>query len=134
MRMSIGTIGFLILVIFFVVRPMVRAARGRGLSFGGSLDLSGTPARGILLAVAPTGTRVGTNQESRQVTIDIEIPGQPPYEVRTMATFPTCLRGDVLPGATVELRVHPNNRSAMVRIVGPGVGFGVTQLNVPGAS
>jgi hypothetical protein len=126
MRMSIGAIGFLILVILFVVRPMVRAARGMG--------LGGTPARGILLAVASTGTRAGTNQESRRVTIDIEVPGQPPYEVSTVATFPTCLRGDVLPGATVELRVHPRNRNAPVSIVGPGVGFGVTQLNVPGAS
>ena len=124
--MSIGAIGFLILVILFVVRPMVRAARGMG--------LGGTPARGILLAVASTGTRAGNNQESRQVTIDIEIPGQPPYEARTVATFPTCLRGDVLPGATVELRVNPSNRNAPVSIVGPGVGFGVTQLNVPGAS
>jgi hypothetical protein len=134
MRMSIGAIVFLILVIFFVVRPMVRAARGTGLSFGGSLGLGGTPARGILLAVSSTGNRVGTNLESRQVTIDIEIPGQPPYEVRTVAMFPTSLRGDVLPGATVELRVHPSDRTARVSIVGPGVGFGVTQLNVPGAS
>lgn len=134
MRMSIGAIGFLILVIFFVVRPMVRAARGTGLSFGSSLDLGGTPARGILLAVAATGTKSGTNFESRQVTIDIEVPGQPPYEVRTLARFPTCLRADVLPGATVELRVHLKNRNAPVSIVGPGVGFGVTQLNVPGAS
>jgi hypothetical protein len=134
MRMSIGAIGFLILVIWFVVRPMVRAARGTGLGFGGSLDLAGTPARGILLAVAPIGNRVGTNQESRLVTIDIEIPGQPPYEVRTLARFPTCLRGDVLPGATVELRVHPRSRTEPVRIVGPGVGFGVTQLNAPGNS
>ncbi len=134
MRMSIGTIGFLILVIWFVVRPMVRSARGMGQSFGGSLGLGGTPARGILLAVDSTGTRAGTNQESRRVTIDIEVPGQPPYEVRTVATFPTCLRGDVLPGATVELRVNPKNHNAPVSIVGPGVGFGVTQLNVPGAS
>ena len=134
MRMSIGAIVFLILVIFFVVRPMVRAARGAGMSFGGSLGLDGTPARGILLAVAPTGTRVGTNYESRLVTIDIEVPGQPPYEVRTLARFPTSLRADVLPGATVELRVNPKSRTAPVSIVGPGVGFGVTQLNVPGAS
>jgi hypothetical protein len=134
MRMSIGAIGFLILVIFFVVRPMVRAARSTGQGFGDSLGLGGTAARGILLAVASTGAKAGTNRESRRVTIDIEIPGQPPYEVRTVATFPTCLRGDVLPGATVELRVHPRNRNAPVSIVGPGVGFGVTQLNVPGAS
>ena len=132
--MSIVTLGFLILVIFLVVRPMVRAARGTGQGFGGSLGMGGTPARGILLAVSSTGTRVGTNQESRQVTIDIEVPGQPPYEVRTVARFPTCLRGDVLPGATVELRVNPRSRTAPVSIVGPGVGFAVTQLNVPGAS
>lgn len=131
--MSIITIGFLILLFFFVVRPMARAARGTGQSFGGSLGLGGTSARGILLAVSSTGTRAGTNQESRRVTIDIEIPGQPPYEVRTVATFPTCLRADVLPGATVELRVNPRNRTAPISIVGPGVGFGVTQLNVPGA-
>src|ERR1700752_3825294 len=108
--MSIITFGFLILV-FFVIRAMVRAARGMGQGFGGSLGLGGTPARGILLAVASTGTRSGTNQESRRVTIDIEVPGQPPYEVTTVATFPTCLRGDVLPGATVELRVDPRSHT-----------------------
>lgn len=131
--MSIITFGFLILI-FFVVRGMVRTARGTGQGFGSSLGLGGTPARGILLAVDSTGFKAGTNLESRRVTIDVEIPGQPPYEVRTVARFPTCLRADVLPGATVELRVNPRNRNAPVSIVGPGVGFGVTQLNVPGAS
>jgi hypothetical protein len=84
----------------------------------------GTPARGILLAVDPQGQRVSgvVPSESRQVTIDVELPGQAPYEVRTRVTYPTTLREAVVPGASVELRVTPGNRSRLV-IVGPGAGI-----------
>ena len=46
-----------------------------------ALAASGTPARGILLAVASTSSRVlqsGFPLERRAVTIDIEVPGQAP--------------------------------------------------------
>lgn len=92
----------------------------------------GQPAKGILLAVPSAGARAAgstpTNPiEVAQVTIDIEIPGQAPYEVNCAAFYPRNMRGDVLPGATVELRVDPTKRD-QVAIVGPGSGFAVTGL------
>lgn len=90
------------------------------------LSQTGVPARGILLQVAQTssgmGGPMGRRFQRRSVRIDIEIPGQNPYELNALAWIPmNCVR-DVLPGATVELRVDPTNPQKFV-IIGPGVGF-----------
>jgi hypothetical protein len=113
---------FVIGVILFVLF----AALGKG--GGGQYDRllkNGIPARGILLRVASTGTKSGTPQrrfEQRQVYVDIEIPGRAPYETSASPYIPINLVRDVLPGATVELRVDPKNPN-VIAIVGPGVGF-----------
>ncbi len=60
--------------------------------------------------------------------MDIEIPGQPPYEATVTPLVPTNLVRDVLPGATVELRIDPK-RPTQLAIVGPGVGFNSALLN-----
>jgi hypothetical protein len=91
-----------------------------------SLMQNGIPARGILLQVAQTSSgmtgTIGRRFQQRSVRIDIEIPGRPPYELNAFAWIPmNCVR-DVLPGATVELRVDPTNPQKFV-IIGPGVGF-----------
>jgi len=117
-------------VIVFVVVFLVWALiKGATTSVGGgqydSLVRNGLPARGILLTVSPTGTKVGTPQrrfETRYVYIDIEIPGRAPYETNANAVIPLNLVRDVLPGATVELRVDPKNPSS-IAIIGPGTGF-----------
>ncbi len=90
------------------------------------LSTVGIPARGILLAVAqrPSGMvgPIGRRFQARSIRIDIEIPGRAPYEVGSLAWIPmNCVR-DVLPGATVELRVDPQKPNSFM-IVGPGVGF-----------
>lgn len=114
---------FVVLLIFFVLKG------AKTLSIGGgrydTLVARGLPARGILLWVAPTGTKSGTPArrfEIRQVRIDVEIPGREPYETNANPMIPLNLVRDVLPGATVELRVDPNNPSNMA-IIGPGTGF-----------
>jgi hypothetical protein len=115
---------FVVIVVGVVVWALISAASSTGSNT--RLLRNGIPARGILLRVAalPQGS-LGTGMyklQRRQVTIDIEIPGQPPYEATTMVSIPLNLVRDVLPGATVEIRVdrrNPNN----VAIVGPGVGF-----------
>ncbi len=120
-----------LLVIGFIVFTVVKSAGG-ATSFD-RLRKSGTPARGILLRVAPQGTRtarVPVSIENRRVRVDVEIPGQAPYEVDAVASFPANLRGDVLPGATVELRVDPKNRNALA-IVGPGATFAAALLLGP---
>ena len=88
------------------------------------LVASGLPARGILLKVSATATRAGSagvrRFERRAVLLDVELPGQAPYEVSLSPLIPTNLSRDVLPGATVELRVDRSDRSK-IAIVGPGV-------------
>jgi hypothetical protein len=97
-----------------------------------SVAAKGIPARGILLSVnkLPTG-KVGTGAsryETRRVQLDIEIPGQAPYELDTIAYVPANMIDDVLPGATVALRLGKKDRTYVV-IVGPGVGFPASTLS-----
>ena len=113
-------------LVFIVVVLVIVLGKG---AVGGydRLISSGTPARGILLSVTSYSNRVqgSTAQRrfvSRSVTIDVEVPGNPPYEVTTDLIIPSNLDRDILPGATVELRVDPRNPSRMA-IVGPGAGF-----------
>ena len=126
--------GFVALVvvgffIWFIVKM------GRAFSPSGNFDrlaAKGTPARGILLRVAsvPQPYRngaFGQKFERRQVTIDVEVPGQQPYVVDVSALIPRNMARDVLPGVTVEVRVDPQN-PMNVTIVGPGAGFATTLL------
>lgn len=117
-------VGFIVvfLIIFVLKKANTIAVLGNRYDV---LLARGIPARGILLAVASTGTKAGTQArrfEVRQVRIDVEIPGQAPYETNATPWIPINLVRDVLPGATVELRVDPKNPSNMV-IIGPGTGF-----------
>lgn len=86
----------------------------------------GTPARGILLKVNnQAGQRSrssGMKFETWPVTIDVEIPGQPPHELSCGLLIPSQFRNDILPGATVELRVDPKNKKSMA-VIGPGAGL-----------
>jgi hypothetical protein len=92
----------------------------------------GLPGRGILLRVSPQPLRtVGTPAKRfqlRRVQIDVEVAGKRPYVVDATPYIPTNLVRDVLPGATVEIRVSRSDPSK-IAIVGPGVGFaGAAQL------
>ena len=121
------------IVVVAVIYIIAAAAKAAGNGQYNRLARSGTPARGILLAVASmpgTSVGVGLNKlQTRQVTIDIEIPGQPPYELETTLLIPLNLVRDVLPGATVEIRVGSRNQ---VVVVGPGVGFNANTLMTQG--
>jgi hypothetical protein len=116
----------IVLIVIVIVVLLVKA--GASASSSNNYDrlvATGIPARGILLSVAPTGTKIGTLSrrfELRSVTIDVEIAGQAPYEIYATPVIPMNLVRDVLPGATVELRVDPKNPRQMA-IVGPGTGF-----------
>lgn len=85
----------------------------------------GVMARGILLSVDSLATSVvkGVNGvERRDATVDVEVPGQPPYEVTGQLYIPTNLRDLALPGATVEVRVDPK-KPTVIALVGPGIGL-----------
>jgi hypothetical protein len=116
---------FGLIFIFVIIMVIKGAAASSSSGSYDSLVAKGIPARGILLQVASTGTKVGSVSrrfEMRQVYIDVEIPGKPPYETNATPVIPLNLVRDVLPGATVELRVDPKNPSKMA-IIGPGTGF-----------
>jgi hypothetical protein len=114
----------------FVLSVMAKAMPG--LSGYAGLAANGVPARGILLEVNSIATSLlGGQIKVRQVLIDVEVPGRPPFEVRVSAMMPANLSADVIPGATMELRIHPRD-STKLAIVGPGVGFaGASRLGAP---
>jgi hypothetical protein len=94
---------------------------------------SGRIARGILLRVDIPQTRWAaeggrTNWQRRRIRIDVELPGEAPYEIDDWVQFPTNMSGNILPGATVELRVDPKKKNRVV-ISGPGVALGAGFFN-----
>ena len=127
-------VAFWMLVVFFAIWGISKAAGGSQNNYK-RLFANGTPARGILLSVSSMSMgSVGVGLfkfQQRQVQIDIEIPGEAPYEVNVVALVPLNLVADVVPGATVELRVDPKNRN-QIAIVGPGVGFNAAMLATQG--
>jgi len=124
-------VGFIIMAVLIAVLSGV----GNPASAYDALLRNGTPARGILLRVASTPSGRGGSMQRRfqlrSVVIDVEIPGREPFVVSVTPWIPMNLVRDVLPGATVELRVDPS-RPDRIAIVGPGVGFtGLAQLLPP---
>jgi hypothetical protein len=95
----------------------------------------GIAGRGILLQVSPQPLRTlgsaGQRFQLRRVQIDVELPGKPPYVVDATPYIPTNLVRDVLPGATVEIRVH-RLQPSKIAIVGPGAGFAAAAQRLPG--
>jgi hypothetical protein len=98
------------------------------------LAATGTPARGLVLQVAPQRTgRVawnGRSFEQRSVVLEVEIPGQAPYEISLQPLIPQAMARNVLPGATIDLRVDPANPQN-IAIVLPG-GFSPAFVGAPG--
>jgi hypothetical protein len=127
---------FGLMIVMFIVWAIVKAAAGSTSSYQG-LTTKGMAARGILLQVDSVGYSIegmrAQRIERRAITVDVEIPGQAPYVVSTNAYVPKNLARDVLPGATVELRVDPRNKQ-YVAIVGPGAAFAAAALLAPGAA
>ena len=118
----------LVVVGIVALTQLVKTSSGPGLY--DKLVANGVPARGILLQVSNTGIKSGSVMrrfDSRSVLIDVEMPGRPPFELQASPIIPTNLVRDVLPGATVELRVDPKNPRKMA-IVGPGSGLAMTAL------
>jgi hypothetical protein len=94
---------------------------------------TGRVARGILLRVDIPLTRWSaeggrTNFRTFGMRIDVELPGQAPYEIDRQVSFPTNMGKLILPGATVELRVDPKNKNNVL-IVGPGVNLSAAFFN-----
>ena len=121
----------IVFIIFAIIVYSVLKKRfaGKGILGGPITDFytllqRGTPARGILLKVNSQRNARGTltqgYYELRSVTIDVEIPGQSPYQVDCMISVPANLCRLILPGATLELRVDTSVQNS-VAVFGPGV-------------
>jgi hypothetical protein len=112
-----------VIVLFALIVVVVKAAGARSYAW---LTSRGTPARGILLQVDSTGVGIeGLRMrgiQRRGVLIDVEVTGRAPYTVAASIYIPRTLVRDVLPGATVELRIDPRNQSN-IAVIGPGSGF-----------
>ena len=125
--------GIAFLVAFFV---LIGGAKGQLASYS-SLAKKGLAARGIVLNVTPVALSTSPANgllgrvEVRVLTLDVEVPGQEPYVMNGGVWIPTNLTRDVLPGATLELRVDPKDPNK-VAIIGPGAGFaGAPLLGAP---
>jgi hypothetical protein len=118
--------GMIPTVLFLVAGGYVLTVMGRAmpsLSGYAGLAANGVRARGILLEVSNVATSLqGGQVKVRSVLLDVEVPGRAPFETRVSAMMPANLSADVIPGATMELRLHPRDNS-QIAIVGPGVGF-----------
>jgi hypothetical protein len=145
---AVVIVAVFVLAVVLVARASARKRAGAFAAFGGAGNLSGsaaTPwnapmsavpllqngavARGILLKVSAQRSAKGTQAaglyEVRLVTIDVEIPGRAPYQTDCSIAVPARLCRLIVPGATLELRVNPNDRNA-IAVFGPGVGLAVT--------
>ena len=119
-----GITAFVIWVIVAIVRASSANTR---------LMNTGLIARGILLRVDIPLTRwsaegVRPNFRRFRLRVDVELPGQEPYEIDQLVSFPTNMDRLILPGSTVELRVDPKNRKNVL-IVGPGVNLAAAFFN-----
>ncbi len=116
-----------------IVAVIVLAAMNSDSAVYSRLSASGLVARGILLEVGPapvvtSESSTRPNFRRRRIRIDVELPGQPPYELNTSIAFPSNMARAVLPGATVEVRVDPKNRAKLI-IVGPGANLSANFFN-----
>ncbi|HEY3818173.1 MAG TPA: hypothetical protein VGL81_13430 [Polyangiaceae bacterium] len=110
------------LVGLFIVVAIIRSVRRRGLAPQGlPAAPQGLPARGLVLTSDRVSTGVtmnGRRFESRRMTLDVEIPGRPPYLATGTFLVPRGLV-EALPGSLLELVVHPTDMS-QVTVLGPG--------------
>jgi len=118
----------LVLVGVFVLVAIIRAARRASANlFGGmSAMASFAPqgsvrARGLVLTCNRVSSGVtinGRRFEQRGMTLDVEIPGRPPFV--TSGTF-LVPRGivEALPGSSLDLVIDPTNLS-QITVLGPG--------------
>jgi hypothetical protein len=86
-------------------------------------------ARGLVLTCNRVSSGVtinGRRFEQRGMTLDVEIPGRPPFVATGTFLVP---RGivEALPGSSLELDVHPTNMN-QITVLGPG-GFTGPWLN-----
>ena len=123
------------ILMLFVLRSMIWPGGARGQLLGGGLEAQGIVLSASRFASASV-TINGQRFETRQIVLDVEVPGKEPYEVSLTPAIPRIC--DVYPGSRLDLRVdrrNPNN----IAIVGPPGSIGWMSampnlfVGVPGA-
>jgi hypothetical protein len=117
--------GFVIFALFIFVFVLISRFSSSGTRSATQLantsSGAGVHARGLVLSASQQskGTRSGgLRYEQRQMTIEVEIPGEAPYVTTGYFLAP---RGvvEAIPGSSLELMVDRSNPSNLV-ILGPG--------------
>jgi hypothetical protein len=116
---------FVFFAIFFLaIKPKPRSLDDDGSASQAILpDAIPIRARAIFLAVDATSSgtysNYGQRYEQRGVFVDLEVPGQAPYERQTTANIPKNLVEAVLPGATMEVELTHRG----IDVIGPASGL-----------
>ncbi|HYF63651.1 MAG TPA: hypothetical protein VD886_12605 [Herpetosiphonaceae bacterium] len=97
----IGTFVFIVVVMFFVRRYM------RNIT-GGDLKASGESAQATIIRMWDTGTTVNDNPVAGFL-LEVRRNGYPPYQVEAKSLVPRLMTGQFQPGATVPIKVDPQN-------------------------
>jgi hypothetical protein len=120
---SVRAMPFAVAFVIFVVMVVIGRVVSRGATPSGAalgpVSGNGLLARGLILhaySTATEGTLGGQRVEYRRLRLDVEVPGQAPYEVSVTPAIPRIC--EALPGATLDLRVNPRDPND-ITVVGP---------------
>ena len=122
--MDSGLFIFFAVIGFFVIRFVWRTFFSNSALTTGGLDrlaARGIPARGLVLTCSPNVVGVTLSMrryEKRNMTIDVDVPGRPPYQSTGLYLVPRGLI-EIIPGASLDLAVDPKNPNT-IAVLGPG--------------
>jgi hypothetical protein len=111
--------GLIVVAIFLFVSGLLILSGRKQAQQVADLTTTGILGRAIILQADRNSSRTtvnGQRMEQRAVLLDIELPGQQPYEMSLSAAIPRIV--EALPGSSVDVRVDPKDPSN-VMIVGP---------------
>ena len=119
-------------LLFFVIWLVVRTSSGNLLLSVSAIDAlarKGLRGRGLVISCNQMSTGVtlgGRRFERRTMTLDVEVPGRPPFVANGIFLVP---RGivEATPGSSLEVAVDPRN-ATRIAVLGPG-GFTGPWLN-----
>jgi hypothetical protein len=104
-------------VVVFVLYLIIKAVSGGP----GALEKNGIRGRALVLQSSQTTTEVMMGMrryESRQMVLDIEIPGRAPYQLQGTFLIPRLLV-EACPGSSLEVAVDKKNPNR-IAVLGPG--------------
>jgi hypothetical protein len=108
-RTSLMTTGAIIVVsLVFAVVVIIFVRRYVGRMTGADLRSSGIVAQATILRFWDTGTTVNDNPVAG-LLLEVQAPGQAPYQVETKSLIPRLSIGQLQPGAVVQVKIDPTN-------------------------